>query len=79
MATRAEEYVQNSGKNENRNYENQKNLEKDELNVNSHCIDMLECYNFKITDKKGDGVKGWYRLILDGKKPRFLTSFFSFV
>jgi hypothetical protein len=24
MATRAEEYVQNSGKNENRNYENQK-------------------------------------------------------
>ena len=28
MATRAEEYVQNSGKNENRNYESQKNLDK---------------------------------------------------
>lgn len=42
-----------------------KGFEGNKLNIYSHCIDMLKCYKFKITDRTGNGVEGWFRLILD--------------
>uniref|UniRef100_A0A7S1B7J5 Cellulase n=1 Tax=Corethron hystrix TaxID=216773 RepID=A0A7S1B7J5_9STRA len=52
-------------------------LKKKKLNVSSHCLDMSKCYKFVIRDKKGNGIDGWYRVLLNDIQIHKVTNWTS--